>query len=75
VAGGSRRLHNEVLHNLYASLNIIWVIKSRRMRSAGHVARMGEVRSVYNILNLKGRDHSEDLGLTARIILDWILVK
>jgi hypothetical protein len=38
VAGDWRRLHNEELHNLYASSNIITVIKSRRMRWAGHVA-------------------------------------
>jgi hypothetical protein len=42
VAGGRRRLHNEELHNLYASLNIIRVFKSRRIRRAGHVARTGE---------------------------------
>jgi hypothetical protein len=40
-AGGWRTLHNEELHNLYVSPNVIWVIKSRRMRWAGHVARMG----------------------------------
>jgi hypothetical protein len=45
-----RRLHNEELHNLYALPNIIWVIKSRRMRWAVHVARMGEMRNAYNIL-------------------------
>jgi len=38
VAGGWRRLHNEELHNLYTSLNVFRVIKSRRMRWAGHVA-------------------------------------
>jgi hypothetical protein len=41
VAGGLRRLHNEKLCNLYASPNIIRVIKSRRMRWTRHVARMG----------------------------------
>ena len=39
-----RRLHNEELNDLYSSPNMVWVIKSRRMRWAGHVARMGEKR-------------------------------
>ena len=42
VTGEWRRLHNEKLNDLYSSSNIVWVIKSRRMRWAGHVARMGE---------------------------------
>jgi hypothetical protein len=42
-----RKLHNEELHNLYSSPNIIRIIKSRRMRWAGLVARMGEKRNVY----------------------------
>jgi hypothetical protein len=50
VAGGSRKMYNEELHNLYASLNIIMVIKSRRNRWAGHVVRMGDMRNAYNIL-------------------------
>jgi hypothetical protein len=50
MTGGWRRLHNEELHNLYASQNIIKVIKSRKMRWVGHVARIGEMRNVYNIL-------------------------
>jgi hypothetical protein len=45
MKGGWRRLHNEELHNLYASPNIIKMIKSRRMRWALHVARMGEMRN------------------------------
>ena len=45
-----RRLHNEELNDLYSSPNIAWVIKSRRMRRAGHVARMGEERGVYRVL-------------------------
>jgi hypothetical protein len=50
VVGGCRGLHNVELHNLYASPNIIRVMRSRRMRGIGCVARMGEVRNVYNIL-------------------------
>jgi hypothetical protein len=50
VAGGWRRLHNEELHNLYASIDVIRVIKSRWMKWVGHVARMGEMRNTYNIL-------------------------
>jgi hypothetical protein len=42
VIGGWRKLHNEELHNLYCSPSIIRIIKSRRMRSVGHIARMGE---------------------------------
>jgi hypothetical protein len=45
-----RRLHNEKLNDLYLSPNIIWVIKSRRMRWVGHVACMGEKRDAYRIL-------------------------
>jgi hypothetical protein len=41
VMGGLRKLHNKVLHDLYSSPSIIRIIKSRRMRWAGHVARMG----------------------------------
>jgi hypothetical protein len=48
--GDWRQLHNEELHNLYSSPNIIRIIKSRRMRWAGHVARMGEKRNAYRLL-------------------------
>jgi hypothetical protein len=41
VTGGSRKLHNEEIHNLYFSSNIIRMVKSRLMRWAGHGARMG----------------------------------
>jgi len=52
-----RRLHNEKLNDLYSSPNIVRVIKSRRMRWAEHVARMGEERGVYRVLvgKLEGR--------------------
>jgi hypothetical protein len=50
VTGGWRKVHNEELHGLYSSPSIITVIKARRMRWAGHVARMGEVRDAYNML-------------------------
>ena len=45
-----RRLHNEELNDLYSSPNIVRVIRSRRMRWAGHMARMGEERGVYRVL-------------------------
>jgi hypothetical protein len=50
ITGKWRKLHNEELHDLYPSPNIARVIKSRRMRWAGHVARMGEKRGVYRVL-------------------------
>jgi hypothetical protein len=45
-----RKMHYDELHSLYSSLNIIRVIKLRRMRWAGHVARMGDLRCVYRVL-------------------------
>jgi hypothetical protein len=48
--GGWRKLHNEELRDLYPSPSIIRIIKSRRMRSARHVARMGEKRNAYRLL-------------------------
>jgi hypothetical protein len=48
--GSWRKLHHNKLHSLYSSPNIVRVIKSRRMRLAGHVARMGEGRGVYRVL-------------------------
>jgi hypothetical protein len=49
VMGGWRKLHNKELHNLYSLPSIIRTIKSRRMRWAGHVARMGEKRKMYRL--------------------------
>jgi hypothetical protein len=50
VTGEWRKLHNEQLNDLHSSLDIVLVIKSRRMRWAGHVARMGKRRDVYRVL-------------------------
>ena len=51
--GEWRSLHNEELHSLYHSPNIVRVIKSRRLRWAGHIVRMVEGRSAFNILTCK----------------------
>jgi hypothetical protein len=69
VTGEWRKLHNEKLQILCSSSNIIRQIKSRRMRWAGHVARMGEERSVYRVLMGKpeGNSHLEDQGVYGRI--------
>jgi hypothetical protein len=48
--GPWRKLHNDELHNLFSSPNIVRVIKSRKMRWAGHIARMGEGRNIYRVL-------------------------
>ena len=50
VTGEWRKLHNEELSDLYSLPNIVRVVKSRRMRWAGHVARMGEGRGVHRVL-------------------------
>jgi hypothetical protein len=50
VTGGWSKLHNEELYNLYSSPDIIRQVKSRRMRWAGHVTRMGEEKKMYNLL-------------------------
>jgi len=74
VTGEWKRLHNEELSDLYSSPNIVRVIKSRRMRWAGHVARMGEERGAYRVLVGKpeGKNHWVDLGVDGWIILGWI---
>jgi hypothetical protein len=68
-------LHNDELHSLYSSPKIVRVIKSRRMRWAGHVTRMGEGRGVYRILvgRPEGKNNWEELGVGGRIILRWTL--
>jgi len=77
VTGELRKLHNEELNDLYSSPNNFRVIKSRRMRWAGHMARMGERRGVYRGLagNLREQEHLEDSGVDGRIILRCIFRK
>ena len=53
VTGKFIKLHNEGLNDLYSLSNIVRVVKSRRMRWAGHVARMGEERVVHRVLVVK----------------------
>jgi hypothetical protein len=75
VIGGWRKLHNEQLHNLYGSPSITRIIKSRRMRWAGHVARMERkgIHIGFWWKRQKERDHYEHLDASGRIILKWIL--
>ena len=69
-----RKLHNEELNDLYSSPNIDRVIKSRRMRWAGHVKRMerGEAYTGVWWRNLREREHLGDQSVGGRIILRWI---
>jgi hypothetical protein len=77
VAGELRKLHNEELYDLYCSPITVRVKKSRRMRWAGHVARVEERRGVYRVLvgNPQGRDLLGYPGVDGRIILRWIFRK
>jgi hypothetical protein len=72
VTGDWRKLHNE---ELYSSPNIIRMIKSRKMRWAGHVGRMGDTRNAYRILVGKpeGKRPLEDRDVGGWTILKWIL--
>jgi hypothetical protein len=86
VTGEWKKLHNEELHILYSSPNIIRQIRSRRMRWAGHVAHMGEETKLYRVLKGKpegnrplGRPRSRwedairmDLGETGLKSVEWI---
>jgi hypothetical protein len=65
VTGEWRKLHNEELHNLYSFPDIIRQFKSRRIRWAGHVARMGEERKVYKVL-VEKPDGKRPLGRPRR---------
>jgi hypothetical protein len=69
-----RKLHNKKLHDRYSSPTIVRGIKSRKIRWAGHVARMGRGEACTRFWwgNLSERDHWGDLGVDGRIILRWI---
>jgi hypothetical protein len=73
VTGDWKKLHNEELHNLYSSPNIIRMVKSRRMRWARYVARMGEKRNAYRILVGKSEGKSP-LGRPRRRWVDNIKI-
>jgi hypothetical protein len=75
VTGEWRKLHNEELNGLYSLLNIVRVIKSRILRWAGHVARMGEVYTGLWWGSLRERDRWGDRGVDGRIMLGWIFKK
>jgi len=77
VTGEWRKLHNAELSDLYSLLNIVRVVKSRRMRWAGHVARMGEARRVHRVLVEKpdGKRPWGDPDVDWRILLRWIFRK
>jgi hypothetical protein len=74
VTGGWRKLHNEELPHLYSSPSIIRIIKSRRVRWAGHVARMGEKRNAYRLLvgKTEGKRPLGRSKVGGWIILRWI---
>jgi hypothetical protein len=77
VTGGWRKLHNEELHNLYSSPNIITMVKSRRMRSAGYIARLRKKRNANRIVvgTPERQRLLRRLDIGGRIILKWILEK
>ena len=69
VTGECRKLHNEELNDLYSSPNIVRVIKSRIMRWAWHVARMGETYTGFWWGDLTERGHLGGPGIDGRVIL------
>ena len=75
IIGEWRKLHNEGLSDLYPLPNIVRVVKSRRMRWAGHVTRIGEGCTGFWWGNLRERDHWGDPDVDGRKILRWIFGK
>jgi hypothetical protein len=76
VTGEWRKLHNEDLNDLYSSINSVQVITSRKMKWAGHVARMEEGRGVHKVLGKPDEiDHMVDQDIYGKIILRWIFRK
>jgi hypothetical protein len=77
MTGEWRKLHNEEINDLNSLLSTVRVIKSRRMRRAGHVAHMGreEASTGFWWKNLKERNTLVDPGVVGRIILSWIFRK
>jgi hypothetical protein len=77
VPGVCIKLHNEELHDLYSSLTTVRVIKSRRMRWAGHAARMGRGEVCTGLWwgNLTETDYWGDPAVDGMIILRWIIKK
>ena len=77
VTGEWRKLHNEELSDRHSLPNIVRVVKSRRMRWAGHVALMGEGRVLYGVLVGKpeGKRPLRDPDVDGSIILRWIFRK
>ena len=77
VTGEWRKLHNEELNGLYCSPKIVRVTKSRRMRWAGHVARMGRGKAYTGFWwgNLRERDHLGDPEVDWKIKLRWVFRK
>jgi hypothetical protein len=79
--GSWRKLHNDELHSLYSSPNIVGMIKSRRRRRrrrwVGHVAHMGrgEMFTGFWLGGPKARDHWKNLSLGGRITIKWTLGK
>ena len=68
-------LHNKELHSLYRSPTIVRVIEYRRLRWAGHVARMKKVGVLSKQVHLQEKDLQEGLGVDGKTILEWILNK